>query len=63
MTMTEPAKFVLRMPAKLHKKIRKLAKTENISMNSFIVRGMESNINPEWTIKALTQRLEAKEVI
>ena len=59
----EAAKFVLRMPPKLHKKVKKLAAADNISMNTYIVQSMNGAISPAFTLKALIQRLEAKKVI
>lgn len=59
----ENAKFVLRIPPKLHKKIKRLAREDTISMNSYIIQSLEDQIKPQFSLKSLIQRMEAKNVI
>lgn len=59
----ENAKFVLRIPPKLHKKIKRLASEDTISMNSYIIQTLEDQIKPQFSLKSLIQRMEAKNVI
>ena len=60
----EAVKFVLRLDPKLHKKIKKHAKTHNTSMNKYIENGLVEVVsNEKFTLPELFKRLEEKKVI
>lgn len=43
-TATEP-RFMTRIPATLHKQVKRLAKDDHISMNTFIIKALEERCN------------------
>ena len=62
-TVPEASKFVLRIPPKLHKKIKREAADNFQSMNEFINRAMALHISPKNQLADLIRRLEEKGVI
>ena len=61
---TEAVKFVLRLSPRLHKKIKKLSKAKNQSMNKYIEAGLNDVVaEDKYTLAELFKRLEAKKVI
>ena len=66
MPEVDQVKFVLRLPPRLHKKIKRRAKTNNTSMNKEITNILNDTFSSSTTDKVLTdlvQRLEKKKVI
>lgn len=65
--MSDPIKFVLRIPPSLHKKIKRRAKTKNTSMNREIVNLLNERLSDakstEQLLEELISRLEEKGVI
>ena len=60
----EQVKFVLRLDPKLHRKIKKLAKAGNTSINRFIENGLDTVVaESKLTLPELFRRLEEKKVI
>jgi hypothetical protein len=66
MTQAEQAKFVLRLPSSLHRKIKRSAKSNNTSMNKEITNILNESFagsSIEVTLNDLIKRLEKKKVI
>ena len=66
MPEAEQAKFVLRLPAGLHKKIKRRARLNNTSMNKEITNILNDSFSSSTTAKVLNnlvERLEKKKVI
>ncbi|HIE85426.1 MAG TPA: Arc family DNA-binding protein [Pseudomonadales bacterium] len=66
MAQAEQAKFVLRLPASLHRKIKRSAKADNTSMNKKITNILNQSFadsSVEVTLNDLVKRLEKKKVI
>lgn len=66
MQEAEQVKFVLRLPEKTHKKLKRRASANNTSMNKEITNILNDTFNNATTDKKLTeliQRLEKKKVI
>ena len=66
MADVEQVKFVLRLPANLHKKIKRAAKSNNTSMNKEITNILTESFSKSSTDKTLAdlvKRLEKKKVI
>ena len=66
MSEVELAKFVLRLPPSLHKKIKRRAKANNTSMNKEITHILSESFSTTTMDKKLTDliaRLERKRVI
>ena len=66
MEQVEQAKFVLRLPPVLHRKIKRRAKSNNTSMNKEITNILNDAITEasvEDTLNSLIARLEKKRVI
>ena len=66
MPEAEQVKFVLRLPAGLHKKIKRRARLNNTSMNKEITNILNDSFSSSTTAKVLNdlvERLEKKKVI
>jgi hypothetical protein len=66
MAQAEQKKFVLRLPASLHRKIKRSAKADNTSMNKKITNILNQSFadsSVEVTLNDLIKRLEKKKVI
>lgn len=66
MNHIEEAKFVLRLPPVLHRKIKRRAKANNTSMNreiTNILRDAVVEVSTRETLDTLIARLEKKRVI
>ncbi|MFP6795179.1 MAG: Arc family DNA-binding protein [Pseudomonadales bacterium] len=66
MAQAEQVKFVLRLPASLHRKIKRSAKADNTSMNKKITNILNQSFadsSVEVTLNDLVKRLEKKKVI
>ena len=64
--MSDPVKFVLRLPENIHKKVKRGARSNNTSMNKEIVNILTEYFSKASTDKTLTdlvRRLEKKKVI
>ena len=63
----EQVKFVLRLPPALHKKIKRNARLENRSMNTYIWEAMTEHVKDEQgkakTLAGLIKRMEMKGLI
>lgn len=66
MAQAVQVKFVLRLPASLHRKIKRSAKADNTSMNKKITNILNQSFadsSVEVTLNDLIKRLEKKKVI
>jgi len=66
MAQAEQAKFVLRLPSSLYRKIKRSAKSNNTSMNKEIMNILDKSFassSVEVTLNDLVKRLEKKKVI
>lgn len=56
-------KFVLRIPAHLHKRVKEAAQTEHLSMNTLLTRLIDNAIHPKYSLPHLISRMEKKGLI
>lgn len=63
MIQEEEQSFQLRLPLELHGEIKEIARAERQSMNALIIKAVEQLLDPSYSIRGLTTRMEAAGLI